>query len=348
MIKRLLVVGLGSIGRRHARVARTVLPGLEIVALRHRVSGAPSCEEVDRSVSSIAEAIACKPQAAIVANPASYHVEVALPLANAGVHLLVEKPISDHAEGVSGLIDICAQKSVTLMIGYNMRFLSSLRRFRELIADRPVGRVLSVRAEVGQYLPSWRPGSDYRSSVSARSALGGGVLLELSHEIDYLRWLFGDVEWVSARLFRQSSLEIDVEDTAYLTLGFACGADPQAITGSLNLDFVRHDSTRSCTVICEEGTLRWDAVAARVESFERGATEWRVHSSEVAHRDDSYGAEWEHFLACIESGAPPTVSGADGLATLRVVEAAKEVSMTGAVVSIGRAEGGAGARGGVE
>ena len=83
--------------------------------------------------------------------------------------------------------------------------------------DRLIRR---LRCEIGQYLPLWRPGSDYRLGVSANRALGGGVLLELSHELDYLRWIFGDVDWVQASLERQSALEIDVEDTAHLLLSF--------------------------------------------------------------------------------------------------------------------------------
>ena len=82
------------------------------------------------------------------------------------------------------------------MTAYNLRFLPSLQAYRERIQFGVIGKVLSVRCEIGQYLPSWRPGSDYRQAVSASRALGGGALLELSHEIDYLRWIFGEVAWV--------------------------------------------------------------------------------------------------------------------------------------------------------
>src|SRR5882762_6465801 len=218
MLERLLIVGLGSIGRRHARLARDLVPNLQIVALRHRDRPDAGEPGIDHCVSSLAEALRFCPQAAVVANPASHHLEVAMDLARAGVHLLVEKPISNATCGVAELIEECRVRRLTLMIGYNLRFLPSLMRFRELVEGRRVGRVLSARAEVGQFLPSWRPGSDYRQTVSARTELGGGVLLELSHEIDYLRWLFGEVEWVSAVERRQSALEIDVEDTAHLVL----------------------------------------------------------------------------------------------------------------------------------
>ena len=111
-------------------------------------------------------------------------------------------------------------KKSTLMVGYNLRYMKSLIKFREILSKKKIGKILSVRSEVGSYLPSWRKDTDYKKSVSAKKKLGGGVLLELSHDIDYLFWLFGKVEWVSATIYKQSNLKIDTEDTAIITLGF--------------------------------------------------------------------------------------------------------------------------------
>lgn len=340
MLERLLIVGLGSIGTRHARLARELVPGLQIVVLRHS-----SCREmnepgIDHCVTSLDEALRFRPQAAVVANPATHHLDVALPLARAGIHLLVEKPISSTAEGVGELIEVCRLQGLTLMTGYNLRFLPSLRRFRELLEAKSVGAVLSVRAETGQFLPSWRPGSDYRNTVSAKAALGGGVLLELSHEIDYLRWLFGEVEWVSAIQRKQSDLEIDVEDTAHLVLGFANEKGEVPVIAALDMDFFRHDATRTCTVIGAAGSLRWNALVGTVEIFERGGNAWQTLFKGEHQRDDSYLAEWRHFLACIADGGPPAISGADGLAVLRVIEAARNSSTAESIVRIDREDRG--------
>lgn len=336
MLERLLIVGLGSIGTRHARLARVVAPGVKIAAWRHRAPVGPMHAGIDVCVTDLEAALAFQPQAAVIASPASKHLETAVPLAEAGVHLLIEKPIASSAFGVADLIDICSARGVTLMTGYNLRFLHSLERFRALLAERSVGRVMSVRAEIGQYLPSWRPSVDYRDSVSARADLGGGVLLELSHEIDYLNWLFGSVEWVSAITRRQSALQIDVEDTAHLTLGFAPQAGEAPVVAALSLDFIRHDMTRTCTVIGEQGTLRWDALAGRVERFVSGVNVWETLFWQTAPRDESYLEEWRHFLSCIESGARPLSSGVEGLAAVRVVDAARESAAKLKVVQVGR------------
>lgn len=338
MLERLLIVGLGSIGRRHARVAREVTPSVRIVALRHREHAADVPDGIERCVTRLEDALAFAPQAAVIASPATRHLETALPLARAGVHLLVEKPIAAASSGVSELIGVCRDRGVVLIVGYNLRFLPSLIAFQQLLHERRAGRVLSVRAEVGQFLPSWRPAVDYRQTVSARASLGGGVLLELSHEVDYLRWLFGEIAWVCSVHAKQSDLEVDVEDTAHLLLGFATESDAAAPIAAVNLDFVRHDTTRTCTVIGDAGTLRWNGIAGTVELFERGSSAWWTLVSNRDTADESYRAEWRHFLGCM-GGDRPLVSGEDGLAVLRVIEAARESSTTGAVVrmSIGGA-----------
>lgn len=334
MLTQLLIVGLGSIGRRHARLARQLVPGVEIIGWSRR---APEEHDllVDRTVSTIEDALAAGPQAAVIARPASMHVAAALPLARAGVHLLVEKPIADTTVGVAELIDTARQRGSTLMTGYNLRFLASLNALRDAVQQGAIGRVLSVRAEAGQYLPSWRPTVDYRATASATAALGGGVLLELSHEIDYLRWVFGEIQSVNATLLKQSGLEIDVEDTAHLMLVFEPRSGATPLVASVTLDFVRHDFTRRCTVIGECGSLRWDAIADSVQIFEQGRDDWRSVFNGPRDRDESYAAEWRHFLECIEGRHPPLVPGEDGLAVLQVIEAARRSSATGAVLAAG-------------
>jgi len=334
MLERLLIVGLGSIGMRHVRLVRQLLPDVEIVALRHRASGDFSAYGIERCVTSLDEAMRFRPQAAVVSSPASCHLDAAMPLAEAGVHLLIEKPISNATANVARLIEKCRQRGCVLMTGYNLRFMESLQCFRELINAGRIGHPISVRAETGQYLPSWRPDVDYRQTVSAREELGGGVLLELSHEIDYLRWLFGEVEWVSAIQRRQSALEIDVEDTAHLVIGFAPELGKKALSAALSIDFVRHDTTRICTVIGDRGSLRWNALTGTVEVFEQGASAWQPHFVSQPQRDASYLDEWRHFLGCIDEERQPMISGEDGLAVLRIIEAARRSSAAGAVVRI--------------
>lgn len=328
LISRILIVGLGSIGKRHLRLARELLPNADIQVLRHQVC-ASIPEHANGCFSSLEQAILFAPQLAVIASPATFHMSAAQPLARASVHLLVEKPLSASLDGVPQLLETCREQGTVLLTGYNLRFLPSLQQFRAMLNEHVIGRVLSVRCEIGQYLPSWRPDVDYRQGVSARRELGGGALLELSHELDYLRWIFGEVDWVKAMLSRQSGLEIDVEDTAHLILGFVPAADGHRLIGTVNLDFARHDTARLCTAIGENGSLRWNGLTGVVEQFEAGGKEWREVFRHQHQRDDTYLAEWQHFLSCIREQKNPLITGEDGLRVLQIIDAARKASESG-------------------
>ncbi len=335
MISRVLIVGLGSIGQRHLRLAREIFPGADIRVMRHHaLSEVP--EYANGCFSRVDEAISFAPQIAVIASPATFHIDIAQALAHVGVHLLIEKPLSASIDGVTKLLETCHEKRTILLTGYNLRYLSSLQRFRDLLFERIIGKVLSVRCEIGQYLPSWRPDRDYRFGVSARRELGGGALLELSHELDYLRWIYGEVEWVMATLSRQSDLEIDVEDSAHLTVGFVRLADGHQLIGTVSLDFIRHDTTRVCLAIGKNGTLRWNGLTGVVDLFEAGKKEWSELFRHQHQRDESYRAEWQDFISCVNENKTPLISGEDGLKVLQIIEAARLSSDSGFKVPVAK------------
>jgi predicted dehydrogenase len=300
---------------------------MRIICLRHnpdlRTAEEYEYAGVAKVVYALEDALAEKPEAAIIANPAPYHLEIAKQLATKGIHLLIEKPLADRSEDVDTLLNICKSKGNCLMVGYNLRFLDSLRRLKTMIETGQIGRILSVRCEVGQYLPSWRSTADYRKTVTAQRILGGGVLLELSHEIDYLLWLFGDLEEASGWAGKRSDLEIDVEDTAHILFGFTREGEVELLPVSLHMDCVRHDTSRNCVVIGENGTLKWDGVGGRLEVFRSHDQYWRVEHEDDADRNFSYTRELEHFVACAKRHSPPVdgASGEDGMKVLQVIEA---------------------------
>jgi predicted dehydrogenase len=184
-------------------------------------------------------------------------------------------------------------------------------------------------------LPNWRPNSDYKKSVSAQKILGGGVLLELSHEIDYLYWIFGDVEWVKSHLSRQSSLEIDVEDVSSNIIGFKDGKLPGSqLIATLNLDFIRHDTTRQCVAIGDNGSLRWDGISEEVSYFPKNGKKWGIIFDCCTSRDYTYIKEVEHFFNSIEFRKTPLISGEDGLKVLKIVEAARKSNNNGSIANV--------------
>ncbi len=326
MIKeRILIVGSGSIAKRHFEIARSFKPNAEIKFLS--LHGA---SEIQPSllISDNKSAIDFQPNIAIIANASSSHVEISNLLLNEGINLLIEKPISNNLNGVYDLIEKSQSKKSVMMVGYNLRFLDSLIFFKKMLEDGIVGKPLIVKSEVGHFLPNWRIEIDYKNSVSAQKKLGGGVLLELSHEIDYLDWIFGNIEWVRATTSQQSSLAIDVEDSAFLTFGINHPKNHQLIA-TLHMDFIRHDPQRSCLVIGENGSLKWDGMKQEVSIYEAESCLWRVISSSGNSVADSYIEEWRDFLECIKSGKSPKITGIDGLKVLEVIAASIESASNG-------------------
>ena len=255
-LSRILIVGLGSIGKRHLRIAKKLFPEVEVGVLRHRKVNGPVEDGVDHLFYTYDDAVSFKPDIAVIANPATHHLSIAQQLGEAGVNMLIEKPLAESSDGVSQLIKQCDRNKVKLAVGYNLRYLPSLNEFKNLIEKGIIGDIWSVKSEIGQYLPSWRPDSDYRHCVSAKKSLGGGVLLELSHELDYMQWVFGEPRWVLASLTKQSNLEIDVEDNAHIIMEMNDSLTNRSAVVTVNMDFIRHDTTRTCTVIGEFGTMR--------------------------------------------------------------------------------------------
>lgn len=326
---RYLLIGLGSIGHRHLGNLRHILPDAQGVVLRRMGRDTPDSSV--RVVRSMETALETHPDFAIVCSPASCHLEDCRSLAESGVPMLVEKPIASSLEGVQALLNQCREKTLPLMVGYHLRFSPALQIVRAALDQGRIGRVISARAEVGQYLPDWRPGTDYRNGVSARRDLGGGVLRELSHEFDYLRWLLGEVDEVTGWAGRLGDLEIDVEDTAEAILHFRSGA-----LGSVHLDMIQSSPVRFCRILGTSGTLLWDGRSQRVSLHSRAQGNWKeLHPADAFDRNAMFRAELEHFLSCVRTGAPPQVTGEDGLRALEIALAVEASSSQGRAVRIG-------------
>jgi predicted dehydrogenase len=228
-----LFAGLGSIGQRHLRNLRALRGDVEVLAYRTRrlqtvvtdqlavAPGAdPEREYGVRVFHELEAAVAERPDVVFVCNPSALHLAVALPAVEAGVHLFLEKPVSHTLDGVADLVAAVEARGVVAAVGCQLRFHPCLRRLRDLLAGGAVGRVVAARVQVGEYLPGWHPYEDYRTGYAARRDLGGGVVLTLVHELDYVYWLFGLPRRLWAVGGQLSRLELDVEDTASVLLEY--------------------------------------------------------------------------------------------------------------------------------
>lgn len=320
---RVVLVGLGSIGKRHLANIRTVEPNADIVVLRHSKNGDGVPEGANRVVYSIDDAVAHKPEVAFICGPTAMHADVGVALADAGAHLFVEKPFTADVAGGQTLVNAVRRAGRSVVVGYNLRFLPSLRALRNEMLSGSIGRAMTLRAEVGQYLPDWRPGADYRTTNSARAEFGGGVELELSHEIDYVRWLLGEIKSVTATLERLSDLEIEVDDTAELLLRFASGS-----VASVHMDMAQRSTTRTCRIVGTNGTLTWDGIAGVVRRYLPEAGWHTIHDGD-ADRNAMYVDEVRHALACARGEAQPLIDAMDGLRVVEIAQAARRSSDEG-------------------
>lgn len=219
-MERVLVVSLGSIGKRHIKNTRELIPSAEICVWRRNL-----IEDLDQPkdlkiVTTKSEALAFKPDAVILSSPAVFHAEQASIFVEKEIPLFIEKPLTHSPELTAPLKALADVHQSLIFIGYVLRFQPIMVRLKSLIDCSFIGEVLIAEITAGQYLPDWRPNSDYRLGVSAQAELGGGVLLELSHEIDYALWLFGKPENVYADVRKLSDLEIDVEDCATIIMSY--------------------------------------------------------------------------------------------------------------------------------
>ncbi len=229
---KILIAGLGSIGRRHLRNLLR-LNERDILLYRTGHSTLPEADLAGFPVETdLAAALAARPEAVIVSNPTALHLDVALPAAEAGCHILLEKPVSHSLERLDQLQAACQRSGSRVLVGYHFRYHPGLRTVAALLAGGEIGIPVAARAHWGEYLPGWHPWEDYRQGYSGSALLGGGVILTLSHPLDYLSWLVGEVRSLWAFAGRLGDLELDVEDTAEIGLQFETGC-----IGSIHLDY---------------------------------------------------------------------------------------------------------------
>jgi predicted dehydrogenase len=314
-----LVAGVGSVGSRHLSNLQAL--GQKNLLLYRTGKGSTGLDlpRGDFQVASnLEDALSRRPAAVIVSNPTALHVETALSAARAGAHLLIEKPLSSSMDGVEELAFEVAERGLAALVAYQFRFHPGLRAVKGWLEEGRIGQVVSAHVFWGEYLPGWHPWEDYRFSYSALPELGGGVIHTLSHPIDYLGWLLGPVESVSAQTGRLSGLAVWVEDAAMLTLRHQGGT-----LASIYLDYARRPPRHDLEIVGSEGTIRWDNADGVARLFHAESEQWmKAGPPEGFQRNSLFLGEIEHFLACIAGRESPACSLDDGIQALRVALAA--------------------------
>lgn len=313
IINKILIIGYGSIGKRHFSNLKFLYPNCEIIILRSKRNST----KIDgaKQIFSYEEALALKPQVAIICNPSSFHFDSAKKLSNNNIHLFFEKPISNSIETLNqNLVEINRQK-IKATVGYNLRYNDALLEVKNILNSNEYGKILCASIEVGQYLPNWRPKNDYQNTVSARKSLGGGALLELSHELDYLQWFFGKPYSVSASIKKISPLDIDVEDLVLANIEMFDGDNTFPCT--IHLDFLQHKKSRNCKIIFEQAVLYLDLTNNSINIYQNEDKIFNYQGS--LDSNYTYISEIKAFFECIHNDKKPLISLEEGAQTLRLI-----------------------------
>jgi predicted dehydrogenase len=308
-----VIIGAGSIGERHLRcfaaTGRADVGFVEIQPeLRQRIA---TQYPQARAFTSLEQALESPPDIAVIATPAPLHVPQAIHLAERGVHVLIEKPLSVSMEGVARLVDTVARAHVTAAVAYVYRAHPALASMREAIAAGRFGCPLQIVAVSGQCFPHYRPG--YRNTYYARREHGGGAIQDaLTHVTNAGEWLVGPITRLAADAGHKALEGVEVEDTVHVL------TRQGEVMGSYSLNQHQAPNETTITVVCERGTARFETHKAQWIWMEKPEQEWREECVGPLERDALFVRQANEFLDAVEGKRAPACPLSDGVQTLKV------------------------------
>ena len=314
-IKTILIIGFGSIGRRHLKIIKNLRPEIKVNLLRRQISLYKVKEQklINKTFTNIKDALDEGADAAIIASPANLHIEHSIEVLKAKIPVLIEKPISDNLKNCSELKQIMKSNNCLVTVGYVLRHSKILNKFKEIINQTDIGKSLYAEIKCGSYLPDWRKDKDYRESVSAKSSLGGGVLLELSHEINYANWLFGPFKNIKSISINSEHLDINVEDIAKII-----AINNNNFLVNIHLDFCSDSNERYCKIYGTLGFINLDFNNHLIKIKKNNSKE-TIKIKVDENYNDMYVNQINDFLNCIENNSNPIVTIDDALDTLKLI-----------------------------
>jgi predicted dehydrogenase len=260
-------------------------------------------------------ALAWVPDACIVANAASGHIEALEKLLNFGVPVLVEKPLASGLSGTERVVDLARRSGHPVLVGYCLRFHPAVKSVVRLLDSGVLGSTIQCTAVVGQHIADWRDRAA-EESVSLSSQLGGGALLELSHEIDLSIALMGPVRETSGYTVTPNGCEVDM--AASVSLLHESGVS------SISLNMLQRPAQRSVTVVTTEGSVSADLITGEVTT---ALTDGQVTVEKNLSPVEMYLDQMRHFLDCIMGTAHPVSDLSSAIAVLECVEVLRGKAM---------------------
>ncbi len=309
-----LVIGSGSIGRRHAQNLKCLGVDVtlsdidtELVKKTCEQEGYTPCNNLDDAIASGTYDLA------LVCTPNHLHIPLAQKIAEAKINLFIEKPLSHSYDGVDHLLATAAKNDIIASVGFMLRFEPGLQYLKKIVDP---GNVSFIQVEGASYMPLWRPGVDYRNVYSSHKSMGGGVILDAVHEMDYICWLLGYPLRIWSAHGKYSSIEMDAEDTLMMVFSY------HDKLVSLHSDYLQRKYTRHCKICDRDGyTIEW-IFGESVREFSPDGE--RLFSyKDTFTTNQLYLDEMRQFIDCIRTGTPSQSTLRNGAEILRIALSAK-------------------------
>ncbi|MBT3169903.1 MAG: Gfo/Idh/MocA family oxidoreductase [Rhodospirillaceae bacterium] len=306
----LAVLGLGSIGTRHATNALAL--GEAVIGFDPDPARREMLAEIGGRPAGSRAAALDGAAAAVVASPNAHHLDDIGAAISAGCHIMVEKPLAHSTSGVQALLDAAKSGQRVVFAAHNLRFHPAVRAAKAILDSGGLGTPLWARSVAASYLPDWRPQQDYRQGFAADARTGGAVF-DFIHEFDLLAHLLGPYTAEAAMARRSGVLDMAAEDCADAILRHQSG-----LVSTLHIDYVTRPAIRVTEVAGTEGMLRIDIPARRLVHLASDGETLAEDSFGGEHGDD-YITEMQAFLESIRGETPPACDGQEALAVLAQV-----------------------------
>ena len=300
----ILLIGLGSIAKKHIAVLRSLKIDFKIYALRSNL--ASNIENGVENIFSL-DNINIHFDFAIISNPTHLHFEYIEKLADRGINLFIEKPAIHSLDNSNRLIKLIEDKKIITYVACNLRFHPCILFLKNFINSKNL-IINEVNIYCGSYLPDWRPGRDFKTIYSSNASMGGGVHLDLFHELDYTVWLFGTPNKSKSFLQNKSSLNINSVDYANYILSY------KTFTANIILNYYRRDPKRKIEIVLQKETLTIDLIKNEIVN-DRGEFIFKNHAFNV---NDTYVDQLDYFISCLKKNSHPMNSLSESIETLKI------------------------------
>ena len=294
---KILICGLGSIGKRHAKNLIT-LKHDNLIFFRERNLKLTDKNLKNKKVFySLNDALKEKPNIAFICNTTEKHIETALTCAKKNCHLFIEKPLSNNFKKIKKLEDVVLRKKIKVMVGYNMRFHPLMIKIKKFLEKNYLGKVYNVQTEWSEYLPDWHPWENYKYTYPVRKEMGGGCSLTLSHDLDSLYWLFGKINKIyNFRIY--DHLDANVDTCSDFLIKFH-----NKVVGYSHIDFLGKPHIRKFFISGTKRKIYFDYYKNQIKIFERKGNIKTIKTN--FQKNDMYLNEINYFLNCIKNNKNP-------------------------------------------